>query len=127
MKRIQEIPQGFRIDGNLEERCPLHNTQVCRRSKEPYEFKFSKPGYTITGIASIPLSKKIPSPDPDFIEGGVNHSYVTIRLTPVKEFEGHWACRILVCGKPCTTGPSAEESKQVHSFPSVCNVLYSFL
>ena len=59
------------------------------------------------------MSAEIPSPDAEVIEGGINFSSVTIRLKQLEE--GHSSCRVLVCGKLCTTGPSAEESEQVHS------------
>jgi hypothetical protein len=59
-----------------------------------------------------PVSTDIQSPETEVISGGVDYSFVTIRLTTAEE--GEWSC-VLLCGNPCTTGPSPEEFKQVHS------------
>jgi hypothetical protein len=98
-------------------RDALHEKTISLQSREPYDYKYSKPGYTFTGIACLPDSGEIQSPEAEVIEGGINCSSVTIRLKSVQE--GEWACRIMVCGKPCTTGPSAGVSEQVHSPLSV--------
>jgi len=43
------------------------------------------------------VSKEIQSPDAEVVKGGLNHSYVAIRLTPYKEYE--YACHIGIIGK----------------------------
>jgi hypothetical protein len=110
---IVQIPQCRLVEGTPEEHDALQERILIRSSLEPYCYEFSKPGYTFTGISCLPVSADIHPPEAEVIEGGINCSSVTIRLTPV--LESNWACRVLVCGKLCTTGPSAEESKQVHS------------
>lgn len=63
------------------------------------------------------MSEEIQSPKAEVIEGGISCSSVTIRLRALEE--GLSSCRVVVCGKPCPTGPSAGVSEQVHSPLSV--------
>jgi hypothetical protein len=63
----------------------------------PFPFKYRNERYTITGIACIPVSEEIQSPEAAVVEGGVNQSYVTILLKP--EEQGQYGCRIIITGK----------------------------
>jgi hypothetical protein len=112
-RSFRKIPQCGLVEGTTEELNTLYDGRIGRQSRQPYHFEYSKPGYTFTGIACLPVSAEIQSPEAEVTKGGLNCSSVTIRLTPVEE--GEWSCRVLVCGKLCTTGPSADVSKQVHS------------
>jgi hypothetical protein len=118
-------------EGSREERDILHNKTIFLQSPELYRFEYSKPGYTFTGIACVPVNEDVQSPDAEVITGGINCSYVTICLKP--RDEGEWACRVVVYGRLYATGPSADVSKQVHRFlcvtycaPSV-TILYTFV
>jgi hypothetical protein len=59
---------------------------------------YSPPTGTITGLACVPVSEAVQSPEAEVVEGGINCSSVTIRLTPVEK--GKWACDIAICVKP---------------------------
>ena len=43
------------------------------------------------------MSTEIQSPEAEVFEGGLNHSYVAIRLKPQHEYE--YACQIIITGK----------------------------
>ena len=101
------------IDGILNEHSVLQDRTIGGESGKPYDYKCNKPGYIFTGISCLPVNREIPSPNAEVIEGGINCSSVKIPLTPV--VTGEWACRVVVYGRPCTTGPSAEVWEQVHS------------
>jgi hypothetical protein len=106
---LRPVSQYVHIEGLPVKRDALHEKRISLQSREPYDFKYRKPGYTLTGISFLPESESVQSPEAEVIEGGVNCSSVTIRLTPVEE--GASACRIMVYGKPCTTEPSAGVSE----------------
>ena len=114
------------VEGTAEERDALHDKTISRRSPDPFDYEYGKPGYTFSGISCLPVSREIQSPDAELIKGGINCSCVTIRLMPVEE--GEWACRV-VYGRPCTTGPSAHLSEHLHSLLCVtcCTPFVSIL
>jgi len=91
------IPQYSLVEGIPpgEKKYPaIFNEKISRRS--PYTFRYSNEECTITGIACLPVSKEIQSPDADVVEGGLNHSYVAIRLNP--QLEDEYACQIIITG-----------------------------
>ena len=61
---------------------------------------------TVTGIACVPVDEQTQSPEAEVIEGGINYSHVTIRLTPVDE--GNWQCNVALCTKPSSARPDIE-------------------
>jgi len=96
-RRIGGVPYHFLIDGiRGEGKYPaIRNEKIRRRSQ--FTFKHSDERYTITGIACLPVSTEIQSPEAEVVEGGLNQSFVSIRLTP--EEEGQYGCRIVITGK----------------------------
>ena len=96
-RRIGGIPQYFLTEGIPgEEKYPvIFDDKILRRQQDTFEFIDER--YTIAGIACIPLSTEIQSPEAEVVEGGVNHSYVKILLTPEKEYE--YGCHIIITGK----------------------------
>ena len=96
-RRIGGIPQHLLHEGipGEEEYTVILNKKIRNRSR--YTFKYHDERYTITGIACLPLSKESQSPEAEVVEGGLNESYVTIRLTPEKEYE--YGCHIIITGK----------------------------
>jgi hypothetical protein len=67
--------------------------------RSQYDFKYSSDEeYTITAIACVPVSKEMQSPEVEVVEGGINHSYVYLRLKPEKGYE--YCCQIIISGKP---------------------------
>ena len=96
-RSVRRIPQHSLFQGTPgEEKYPsIREEKILRRS--PFTFRHSNERYTITGIACVPLSEEIQSPEAEVVEGGLNESYVAIRLTP--EEEGQYGCRIIVTGK----------------------------
>jgi len=96
-RRIGGIPQYFLILGiPEEEKYPaICNEKIRRRS--PYTFRYSSERYTITGIACLPVSKEIQSPEAEVVEGGLNQSHVAIRLTPYKDYE--YGCHVIITGR----------------------------
>jgi len=96
-RRIGGIPDCILIEGIVDgETYPaIRNEKIRRHSK--YTFKHRDERYTITGIACVPLSKEIQSPEAEVVKGGLNESYVEISLTPVKEYE--YGCQIIITGK----------------------------
>jgi len=96
-RRIGGVPYHFLIDGiRGEGKYPaIRNEKIRRRSQ--FTFKHSDERYTITGIACLPLSTEIQSPEAEVVEGGLKHSYVTILLKPEKEYE--YGCQIIITGK----------------------------
>jgi hypothetical protein len=68
--------------------------------------RYSDPTDTITGIACVPVSAEIQSPEAKITEGGINYKFVTIELTPVDE--GQWACDIAICAKRSAAKPDVK-------------------
>lgn len=97
VRRIGGIPQYALVQAIVEgEQYPaIFNEKIRRRSQ--YEVKYRNERYTITGIACVPVSKEIQSPEAAVVEGGLNYSYVIIRLTPEKDYE--YGCQIIITGK----------------------------
>lgn len=102
----EEIPQCNLIQGIPEQGGIIYKKQVVNMTQKPYPVTFSTPTETITGIACVPVSKEIQSPEAKVSKGGINFKTVTIILTPVKR--GKWACNISICGKPSTARPAIE-------------------
>ena len=97
-RRIRGIPQYCLIEGIPpdEEMYPtIYNKKIRRRSQ--FIFRYKNERYTITGIACLPLSKEIQSPEAEVVEGGVNESHVAIRLKP--EQEDQYGCHIIITGE----------------------------
>jgi hypothetical protein len=95
-RRFRRIPQNSLVEAIPgEEENAIRDEKVLRSS--PFTFRHSDERYTITGIACIPLSSEIQSPEAEVIEGGLSESYVSIHLTP--EERGQYGCRIIICGK----------------------------
>jgi hypothetical protein len=95
--RFGRIPQPYLVLGvPLEGKCPtIYKEKVVRSSL--YTFKYTNERYTITGIACLPVSKEIQSLEAEVVDGGLNHSYVAIRLRPEKEY--NYACEIIITGR----------------------------
>jgi len=93
----RKIPQHSLTEGTPGEGkyTAIRDEKILRRS--PFTFKHSDERYTITGIACLPVSTEIQSPEAEVVEGGLNQSFVAIRLTP--EEEGQYGCRIIITGK----------------------------
>jgi len=92
------IPQCALIEGSppKEGRYPtIYEGEICHRS--PYTFRYSDERYAITGIACLPVSEEMQSPEAQVVEGGLNESYVIIRLTPQEDYE--YACHITLTGR----------------------------
>ena len=96
-RMCRKIPQHSLTEGapGAEKYPSIRDEEIFRLS--PFTFRHSDERYTITGIACLPLSEEIQSPEAEVVEGGLNESYVAIRLTP--EEEGQYGCRIIVTGK----------------------------
>jgi len=96
-RRFGGIPQYSFIEGVPdEEKYPaIYNKKIFRRSS--FTFTYSDERYTITGIACLPVSKDVQSPEAEVVKGGINQSHVSIRLTPYKEYE--YGCHIIITGK----------------------------
>jgi len=96
-RSFRRIPQHSLLEGSPgEEKYPaIREEKILRCS--PFTFKHSDERYTITGIACLPVSTEIQSPEAEVVEGGLNQSFVSIRLTP--EEEGQYGCRIVITGK----------------------------
>ena len=96
-RRFRNIPQHSLKQGiHGVDKCPaIRNEEIFRRS--PFTFRHSDERYTITGIACLPVSEEIQSPEAEVVEGGVNESHVAIRLKP--EQEGQYGCHIIIAGK----------------------------
>jgi hypothetical protein len=96
-RKYRRIPQNSLTLGTPgEEEYPaIRDEEILRLS--PFTFRHSDERYTVTGIACLPLSTKIQSPEAEVVAGGLNESSVTIRLTP--EEEGQYGCRIIITGK----------------------------
>ena len=80
----------------MQEEYPVILNKKIRRLSQ-YKFEYRDERYTIIGIACIPLSTEMQSPEAEVVEGGINHSYVAIRLTPEKEYE--YGCQVIIKGK----------------------------
>jgi hypothetical protein len=92
------IPQHALVEGIREgDKYPAIFNKIIRRSSQ-FTFRYSDERYTIVGIACVPVSTEMQSPEAEVVEGGVNHSYVHIHLKPEKEYE--YGCRIIIIGKP---------------------------
>jgi len=95
-RRCGGIPHYSLIEGVPDEEYPaIYDKKIFRRSS--FTFRYSDERYTITGIACLPVSKEIQSPEAEVVEGGINKSHVSIRLTPYKEYE--YGCHIIITGK----------------------------
>jgi len=96
-RRFGGIPQHYLVLGNPEEGTypAIYNEKFGRSS--PYTFKYTNERYTITGIACLPVSKEMQSPEAEVVDGGLNHSHVVIRLKPEKEY--NYACQIIITGR----------------------------
>jgi len=93
----KSVSQCKLIEGAPEEGGIAYKQQVERWSRQPYTFRYSHPTDAITGIACIAVNEETQSPEAEVIEGGINYSHATIRLTPVEE--GKWACDVAICTK----------------------------
>ena len=96
-KSSRRIPQHSLCERTPEEETypSIREEEIHRRS--PFTFTHSDEQYTITRIECVPVSAEIQSPEAEVVDGGVNQSFVAIRLTP--EVEGQYGCRIIISGK----------------------------
>jgi hypothetical protein len=92
--------------GSPEEGGVAYKQRVVRESQRPYTITYSHPTDTITGIACVPVSAEIQSPEADVTEGGINYNFVEICLKPVEE--GKWACEIVICAKRSFAKPDVK-------------------
>ena len=95
-RKIVNDPQPYlvrRIPCLVDDR-EISWERICRRSQ--YTFEYSDEGYTITGIACLPVSEEIQSPEPEVVTGGLNQSYVSIRLIP--QMGQPYSCEIIIRG-----------------------------
>jgi hypothetical protein len=74
----KEIPQCRLIEGVAKEGG---RQEVLRYSQEPYTFRYSHPTDTITGIACVPLSAEIQSPEAEVIEGDIVYKQEVLRYS----------------------------------------------
>jgi hypothetical protein len=100
LRNSNKIPQCQFIEGCQESGTVLNQQLVVRWSREPSTARYSDPTNIITGIACVPVDAETQSPEAEVIEGGVNYSHVTIRLSPVES--GKWACDITIRGTAST-------------------------
>jgi len=122
-RRFRRIPQHSLIEGVPWDSHVIRQMNVFRRSS--YTFEHHDEGYTITGIACGPVSEDLQSPEANVVDGGLNHSYVVIRLTP--ELDEEYGCRIVLVGKRRTTTRFLEVAIRAFTLPAICNVLYLVL
>ena len=97
MGSFESVPQHYlrQIIPGFEKYTVIRDEEILRFS--PFTFRHSDERYTITGIACLPVSEEIQSPEAEVVEGGINQSHVSIRLTPYKEYE--YGCHIIITGK----------------------------
>ncbi|CAG0903688.1 unnamed protein product [Darwinula stevensoni] len=84
----RRLPQCPLIVGAAEVWEPFQQEPVVRQSDRPYNDRFRKDGFRITGIAVTPLDAETSRLEANIEKGGIGQEHAEILLTPVSNPRG---------------------------------------
>ena len=118
------VPQCRLVQGKLERGHYLHKERVVMPSNAPYKVVYKKSNVVITGLAVIPISEGLASPQAYVSKGGIDQSLVSIKLIPIED--GPWGCDVVIHGRKVRDRmhfPSADLTRMRNSeFPEILRV-----